>query len=91
VGESSAVRRKLGLANALRSLARDRAALTVLLARGTAGEARIPGVIDRVGRDFFDLAITPPGEARRASNVMDVATIPFGSLAALRSARPGEI
>jgi hypothetical protein len=91
VGESSAVRRKLGLGNALRSLARDRAALTVLLAGGTAGEARIPGVIDRVGRDFFDLAITPPGEARRASNVMDVATIPFGSLAALRSARPGEI
>jgi hypothetical protein len=91
VGEPSAVRRKLGLASVLRSLARDRAGLTVLMAKGAAGEVRIPGVIDRVGRDFFDLAITPPGEARRARNVMDVATIPFGSLGALRSMRPGEL
>jgi hypothetical protein len=89
VGEPSSVRRKLGLASALRSLARDRAGLTVLMARGAAaGEMRIPGVIDRVGRDFFDLAITPPGEARRSSNVADVATIPFGALLALRSMRP---
>ena len=91
VAEPSAVRRRLGLANALRSLARDRAPLTVLLAAGTAGEVRISGVIDRVGRDFLDLAVTPPGEARRASNVMDVATVPFGSLLALRSMRPGEL
>lgn len=91
VGEPSAVRRKLGLANALRSLARDRVPLTVLLARGGAGEVRISGVIDRVGRDFLDLAVTPPGEARRASNVVDVATVPFGSLLALRSMRSGEL
>ena len=82
---------ELGLANALRSLARDRVPLTVLLARGGAGEVRISGVIDRVGRDFLDLAVTPPGEARRASNVVDVATVPFGSLLALRSMRSGEL
>lgn len=88
VGESSVVRRKLGLASALRILARDRAGLTVVMA---AGDARITGVIDRVGRDFFDLAMTHEGEARRASGVTDVATVPFRALGALRSLRGGEL
>lgn len=88
VGEPSAVRTKLGLAGALRGLARDRAPLTVLLANES-GEQRIPGVIDRVGRDFIDLAVTPPGEARRASGILDVATVPFGALRALRSMPSG--
>jgi hypothetical protein len=91
VGESSAVRSKVGLASALRGLARDRAPLTVLLAKGESGEQRLPGVIDRVGRDFIDLAVTPPGEARRASGILDVATVPFGALRALRSLRSGEL
>jgi hypothetical protein len=91
VCESSVVRAKVGLASALRGLARDRAALTVLLAKGESGELRIPGVIDRVGRDYIDLAVTPPGEARRASNIIDVATVPFGALRALRSLHSGEL
>ena len=91
VCESSAVRSKVGLASALRGLARDRAPLTVLLAKGEPGEQRLPGVIDRVGRDFIDLAVTPPGEARRASGILDVATVPFGALRALRSLRSGEL
>lgn len=89
VAEASAVRRKLGLASALRGLARDRAELTVLLA-GQPRDAQLQGVIDRVGRDFFDLALTLPGEARRAGRVADVATVPFQALDALRSRRGGE-
>ena len=87
VGAGPAVRQRLGLASALRGLARDRASLTVLVSRGTAGESGLHGVIDRVGRDFLDLAITEPGEERRPANVSGVATIPFAALAGLRSVR----
>ncbi|MFE4542160.1 hypothetical protein [Arthrobacter sp. NPDC056727] len=90
VGEASPVRRRLGLASALRGLARDRAELTVLMA-GRSPDVQLRGVIDRVGRDFFDLALTLPGEARRAGRVADVATVPFQALAALRSRRAGEL
>ncbi len=87
VAAGPAVRQRLGLASALRGLARDRVSLTVLVSRATAGESVLHGVIDRVGRDFLDLAITRPGEERRAANVSGAATIPFGALAALRSVR----
>jgi hypothetical protein len=90
VGEASTVRRRLGLASALRGLARDRAQLTAYLA-GRSLDAQLQGVIDRVGQDFFDLALTLPGEARRAGRVADVATVPFGALDALRSRRGGEL
>lgn len=90
VAEASPVRRGLGLASALRGLARDRAELTVLVA-GRLRDAQLQGVIDRVGRDFFDLALTLPGEARRAGRVADVATVPFQALDALRSSRGGEL
>ncbi|MEC5191575.1 MULTISPECIES: hypothetical protein [unclassified Arthrobacter] len=90
VPELSKVRQRLGLASALRGLARDRAALAVLLAGGPAGETTLHGVIDRVGRDHLDLAVTGGGEDRRRANVRQMATIPFGALAGLRSARrPG--
>ncbi|MEO3933863.1 hypothetical protein WMO79_13780 [Micrococcaceae bacterium Sec7.4] len=90
VPESSRVRQRLGLASALRGLARDRAALAVLLTGGSAGETVLHGVIDRVGRDHLDLAVTGDGEDRRTANVRQVATIPFGALAGIRSARtPG--
>ena len=90
VPEPSRVRQRLGLASALRGLARDRAALAVLLTGGSAGETVLHGVIDRVGRDHLDLAVTGDGEDRRTANVRQVATIPFGALAGIRSARtPG--
>jgi hypothetical protein len=89
-GEASPVRRRLGLASALRGLARDRAELTVLMA-GRSPDVQLSGVIDRVGRDFFDLAMTLPGEARRAGRVAGVATVPFRALGALRSRRGGEL
>ena len=47
-------------------------------------------MIDRVGRDYLDLAVTGEGEDRRAANVRQLATIPFAALAGIRSARtPG--
>ena len=86
VTEPSTVRQRLGLASSLRALARDRASLTVLVGRGPA-ESALHGVIDRVGRDFLDLAVTQAGEERRAANVRQTTTIPFAALAALRSSR----
>ncbi len=90
VTEPSRVRQRLGLTSALRALARDRAGLAVLVSRGSAGESTLHGVIDRVGRDHLDLAVTAGGEDRREANVRQVATIPFAALAALRSARSRE-
>lgn len=90
VPEPSKVRQRLGLASALRGLARDRAGLAVLISCCSAGETTIHGVIDRVGRDYLDLAVTGEGEDRRAANVRQLATIPFAALAGIRSARtPG--
>ena len=89
--EPSSVRRKLGLASALRGLARDRAHLSVFLIGGREAVAELSGVIDRVGRDYFDLAMTRPGEVRRAANVSQVATVPFSALGALKSLRGGEL
>jgi hypothetical protein len=90
-GEPSQVRARIGLASALRGMSRDRSELVVILRQGDGQENRLTGVIDRVGKDFFDLAIMSPGEVRRASNVNQVSTIPFVSLSAIRSPRPGEV
>lgn len=82
--EPSQVRRALGLAHSLRALARGRAVLTVTLGSG-GGAVRLEGVIDRVGRDYFDLAAVVPGEPRRSLQVTGVSTVPFAALAAIRS------
>lgn len=86
--EPSVVRRGIGLAHALRGLARDRAELSVTVGRHGGGAARLAGVIDRVGKDHVDLAIHTPGEPRRSYHVSQVAVIPFAGLAAIRSLRP---
>ncbi len=90
VTEPSRVRQRLGLASALRGLASDRTRLAVLTSGGAAGESALHGVIDRVGRDYLDLALTEDGEDRRAASVRGTATIPFAALSALRSARIAE-
>ncbi len=87
VGEPSQVRRSIGLSNALRGLARDRAELVVTLTAGSGQGRGLAGVIDRVGSDFFDLAAVSPGEVRRASTITGVSTVPFGALASIRSHR----
>ncbi|HKU31758.1 hypothetical protein [Arthrobacter sp. NyZ413] len=91
IAAQSTVSRRLGIASALRVLARDRAELAVHVLAANPGEAAIYGVIDRVGKDHFDLAVLMPGEVRRAGNVVSVVTVPFGSLAALRSLRGREL
>lgn len=91
VAETSQVRRRIGLAHALRGLARDRAELAVTLRHAPERGSGLAGVIDRVGSDFLDLALVTPGESRRASQVRQVATIPFAALGALRSWSAGEL
>ena len=86
--EDSPVRRSIGLAQARRALARDRAVVTVMIAGGT-GAVRVEGVIDRVGRDYIDLAAVIPGEARRTQSVGQVSAIPFTALAMIRSHKAG--
>lgn len=83
--EGSTIRKTLGLGSALRGLARDRANLSVHVTDGSGSDHTLEGVIDRVGRDYFDLAVTVPGEARRVGNVTSVRTVPFAAMVALRS------
>lgn len=73
----------LGLASVLRGLARNRAEVAVHVAAGA--DRVFEGVIDRVGTDHFDIAVTR-GEARRAGTVASVVTVRFGALAAVRTA-----
>lgn len=89
--EASQVRRRIGLAHALRGLARDRSELAVTLCHAPEGDSGPVGVIDRVGSDFFDLALVSHGESRRASQVRQVATIPFVALGAIRSGSAAEL
>jgi hypothetical protein len=74
--EVSVVRRRLGLGSALRGVARDRSAVTLRLPDGTV----LTGTIDRVGRDFLELAEHPVGEARRAGQVSGVRAVAFGAV-----------
>jgi hypothetical protein len=89
--EPSQVRRRIGLAHALRGLARDRAAVAVILRHVPVKDSGLTGVIDRVGSDFVDLALVSQGEERRAAQVRLVTTIPFESLGAIRSRRGAEM
>ena len=91
LAETSQVRRRIGLASALRGLGRDRAELEVTLGSVTERENALTGVIDRVGSDFFDVALVSPGEVRRASQVRQVATIPFQALGAIRARSAGDL
>ena len=91
VGEPSRLRRSIGLSNALRGLARDRSELVVTTTGGSEQGLGLAGVIDRVGKDYFDLAAVSPGEVRRASAITQVSTIPFGALASIRSPRTVDV
>jgi hypothetical protein len=84
--ETSPVRKRLGLSYSLRGMARDRSELSVLVGNPS-GSVRLAGVIDRVGKDYLDLAVLNPGEVRRSHQVSQVATVPFTALAAIRSLR----
>ena len=81
-GSEGEVAARLGLAHALRALARDRAEVSVVLVDGTA----LTGTLDRVGADYADLAEHPPGEPRRAMTVSGVRSVPFSAIGVVRPA-----
>lgn len=81
-GETSRVQAALGLGSALRTLARERRPVAV---HRTDGRGRIEGTIDRVGRDFFEIAAVLPGEVRRSTRVTTVYAVPFSGIAAVAS------
>lgn len=87
-GEKSGVKGRLGLARALRGLARDRAGLSVTVGAGVSS-VRLDGVIDRVGADYFDLALVAPGGVRRPAEVLQVSTVPFTAISLVRSSADG--
>ncbi len=81
---------RYSLASALRTLARDRAAVHVYL-EDSDKTGPLSGVLDGVGSDFLELAVIGDGEARRQRNVVASYAIPFAALVALSSrngARP---
>jgi hypothetical protein len=79
----SAVEARLGLASALRAVARDRSAVGI---HATDGRL-LSGTIDRVGRDFLEVASHAAGELRRRADVRGVLVVPFSALAAVRRLR----
>jgi hypothetical protein len=80
-GSEGAVTSRLGLAHALRQIARDRSPVVVVLRDGVA----LSGTLDRVGADFVDLAEHAPGEVRRAREVVSRATVGFAAIALVRA------
>ena len=72
---------RLGLASALRAVARDRAPVVITRIDGS----RLSGTLDRVGGDFLEIAEHPIGEARRKGAISAVRIVPFTALAVVGS------
>lgn len=83
-----AVDSRLGLAHALRALARARARVRIRLAGGgPLGE--LDGTVDGVGADFLDLALHPDDDYRRRDSVIARRTVPFSALVCVSSLAGG--
>jgi hypothetical protein len=71
---------RLGLGHVMRAVARDRLPVTAQLVDGVS----TTGTVDRVGRDYFELAEHPDTFVRRPKSVRTVRLIPFSGFASLR-------
>ncbi len=80
-GSGGAVESRLDLGFVLRSIARDRVPVRVVLRDGS---SRV-GTIDRVGADFIDLAEHPADEPRRPAEVARRSAIRLAAIAMVRS------
>ena len=78
--DRTALGTRLDLGYVLRGIARDRAPVALLLIDGSTAR----GTIDRVGRDFVDVAEHDADEPRRAEAVLSARTVLFTALAAVR-------
>lgn len=86
--DSGPVQLRLGLAHALRALARARTRVRVRVAGGgPLGE--LDGTVDGVGADFFDLALHPDDDYRRRGSVIALRTVPFPALVCVSSLSGG--
>lgn len=81
-GSGGRVFERLGLASALRAIARDRSPLTVWLGDGSA----VSGTIDRVGADFMELRVHAAGEVAPRGEPLGVRTVPLAAVAVVRRA-----
>lgn len=76
---------RLSMSAALRAIAVDRSAVTVMMRAGGA----ISGTPDRVGADFVDIAVHEIGEPPRRSTVRGRATVAFDAIGAVRRSSQG--
>ncbi len=76
---------RLPMTAALRAIAIDRCAVTVLTRAGD----KVTGTPDRVGADFVDLAVHELGEAPRRSTVRGRVTVSFDAIGAVRRSGQG--
>lgn len=83
--DAGPVRGRLDLRRALRGLARDRAAVQVVLDDGTS----LVGTIDRVGADYVELAEHAADLHRRAGAVNGVRTVVLDAVVVVRTVLPG--
>jgi hypothetical protein len=78
-GSEGRVAERFRVGAVLRGVARDRAAVRVMLRSGVSHH----GTVDRVGADYLELAEHDPGEPRRPGAVRRVLLVPFSALAAV--------
>jgi hypothetical protein len=81
----SEVRSRMRLTSVLRAVARDRSSVVVAMRAGLS----VWGTPERVGADWFDLAVHDAGLSPRRQAVQSRVTIPFSAVATVRRGMSG--